>query len=110
MVPGRGRAGLTRPRIESRETVMTLGCTSSRRRGSCLPPGLWAAVALALGVATMGGAAPAFAEPESCKREIVRAEGRYSRAKMKIMQKCEDNVVAGKKPGPCPDPKSAVRI
>ncbi|MEB2286016.1 MAG: hypothetical protein OZ922_15210 [Myxococcales bacterium] len=64
-----------------------------------------AASALAFGHATR-----AFAEPQSCKREIARSEARYSRAKMKIVQKCWDNVVAGNKHGPCPDPKAAVRI
>ena len=55
-------------------------------------------------------ARPAGAEPDSCKREIARADSRFSRAKMKALQKCYGDVVAGKAAGPCPDPSTAFRI
>jgi hypothetical protein len=55
-------------------------------------------------------ARPAGAEPDSCKREIARADSRFSRAKMKALQKCYGDVVAGKAAGPCPDPSTASRI
>jgi len=46
---------------------------------------------------------PSGAEPEACKREIARADARYSRTAMRLLQKCEDDVLAGKAAGPCPD-------
>jgi hypothetical protein len=68
------------------------------------------AFALMTGALVLGLTATAGAEPESCKREISRADARFSRAKIKILQHCWDNVVAGKKDGPCPDQKSNDRI
>ncbi len=61
-------------------------------------------------VALVAHVRPAAAEPESCKREISRADARYSRAAMRALQKCHDDIVAGKRPGPCPDGKTNDRI
>ena len=68
------------------------------------------ALAVVTGLIVLGMTPPAGAESESCKREIARADARFSRAKIKILQHCWDNVVAGKKDGPCPDQKSNERI
>jgi hypothetical protein len=53
---------------------------------------------------------PSHAEPSACRREIARADARYGRTTMRLLQKCEDDVLAGKKPGPCPDAKTAAQI
>lgn len=42
------------------------------------------------------------AESSACKREIARADARYSRTKAKILQKCHSDLAAGKSTIPCP--------
>ena len=88
--------------------------STARRRDLCAPRSTRerrvVAVAMTLACVLVAWTERASAEPESCRREIARADARFSRTKMKIIQKCEDNVLAGKKPGPCPDPSSLQRI
>jgi len=92
---------------------MERGLVMLGRRGCCAPRAairrVFAVVALAL-LASVALAPPATAEPESCKREISRADARYSRAAMRALQKCKDDIVAGKRSGPCPDGKTNERI
>ena len=52
----------------------------------------------------------AHAEAVSCKREIARASAKFSRAKIKALQKCEDARVTGKYTGSCPDTKASTQI
>jgi len=52
----------------------------------------------------------AGAEETACKREIARADARFSRAKMKALQQCFGDMTAGKRPGPCPDASTSSRI
>ena len=83
------------------------------QRGRCVPRSKRGNVGVALvvaGLMLVVAARQADAEPTSCKREIARADARFSRAKMKALQKCYGDVVAGKKPGPCPDASAAARI
>ncbi len=87
---------------------MTPGRFSCRRSGSS------AVRALAFGLATIVASwlavVPASAEPTLCLREIARNDARYTRMRMKMIQRCEDNVLAGKQTGPCPDSKTSQKL
>lgn len=56
------------------------------------------------------GAAPASADPATCRRSINANLGKFVQAKLKLLQKCEDAVVRGKIAGPCPDVGTAAKI
>jgi hypothetical protein len=58
------------------------------------------------------GASPrsAAADPLTCKRAIAKANAKFSQAKMKALQKCNDHVVNNTSPGPCPDAKATESI
>ncbi len=68
-----------------------------------------AASAAALTVVLMT-AAPAVAEPTACKRAISSSLAKFVQGKTKILRKCNEAVLSGKKPGPCPDAIAAEKI
>ena len=68
---------------------------------------LVSAAALAAIVFSAGSAA---ADPATCRRAINSNLGKFVQAKLKLLQKCEDAVVRGKIPGPCPDVATATKI
>ena len=80
--------------------------TPTGRKTSALP--LWV-IACMLGIA-LAVPRTASAEPTACKREIARQAAKFSRAKIKALQKCEDAVVTGTSSGPCPDGKASTQI
>jgi hypothetical protein len=56
------------------------------------------------------GAAPASADPGTCRRAVNANLAKFVQAKLKLLQKCEDAVVRGKIAGPCPDAATATKI
>jgi hypothetical protein len=52
----------------------------------------------------------ASADPASCRRSVSSSFAKFVQAKLKILQKCEESVVKGKIPGPCPDVNAAGKI
>src|SRR6185369_11783924 len=52
----------------------------------------------------------AAADPLTCKRAIAKASAKFSQAKMKALQKCNDHVVNNASPGPCPDAQATESI
>ena len=57
-------------------------------------------------------ARPAFvsADAGTCRRAVNANLAKYTQAKLKLLQKCEDSVVRGKITGPCPDLATAGKI
>ncbi len=72
----------------------------------CRTPMVFAAVSAVLVL----GAAPASADPATCRRAVNANLAKFVQAKLKILQKCEDAVVRGKIAGPCPDAATATKI
>src|SRR5256885_12736729 len=68
--------------------------------------GLIAATALALSL----GTAPAAAAPLKCQRTIVGRFAKFVHGRVKLLAKCHEQVVIGKRPGPCPDLSTAAKI
>lgn len=70
--------------------------------------------AAALGVVTcalvFAFSAPAVAEPLACKRGLAASLAKFVQGKTKLLQKCDAAVVAGKRPGPCPDVATSAKI
>ena len=45
----------------------------------------------------------AAAEPSACRRSVNAGLAKFVQAKVKLLRKCNEGVLAGKRPGPCPD-------
>jgi hypothetical protein len=45
-----------------------------------------------------------------CQRAIVKASSQFAQARMKALQKCDEGVLKGSLPGPCPDATAAAAI
>jgi hypothetical protein len=75
---------------------------SSERRAQ----GFSAALAIVAGVTMVAAAAPAQASATKCRSAIVAATTKYLVKRTAVLGKCHDGVVAGKRPGPCPDLKA----
>lgn len=52
----------------------------------------------------------AAAEPLACKRAVNSGLAKFVQAKLKYLRKCNEGVVLGKHPGPCPDAATATKI
>ena len=66
----------------------------------------WRALArnvIALALSSICLAAPAAATPQQCQRAISGKFAKFVQQRMKLLQKCNEKVVIGKRPGPCPD-------
>src|SRR5262245_23685698 len=46
----------------------------------------------------------------ACQREIAKRSTRFVQTKLRALQKCEDAILQGRIPGPCPDEKASQRI
>src|SRR6185369_7908619 len=55
-------------------------------------------------------ASAAHADSLGCKREIAKRSAKFVQAKMKALQKCNDNVVNNASAGPCPDATATSKI
>ncbi len=63
--------------------------------------------AVALSVMTLivllsGFTSSAYADGVSCRRAVAKASAQFAQAKMKALQKCEDQVLTQQISGPCP--------
>lgn len=57
-----------------------------------------------------GGTAALTRGTQKCRKEIGKQISNYARGKLKAMQRCLDDVNAGKHAGPCPDAATAEKI
>ena len=67
----------------------------------------------ALSVATavlLGTADASSADVAKCRRTIVGEFGKLAAARTILLRKCHDQVVKGKRPGPCPDAATALKL
>jgi hypothetical protein len=65
---------------------------------------------LAAATLVVGLAAAAHADALRCERTVAKASAAFAQVKMKVLQKCEDQVVTHRSSGPCPDAAAAARI
>ena len=67
-------------------------------------------IAMLAVVALAFGASVASADTADCQGAIVKGAQKYASTRAKAMQKCQEGVLTGKLPGPCPDAKAADKI
>ena len=77
--------------------------SSQRHSQRSLLPAVIVAVAL-----LVGQQGDAYAEAIKCQREIARASSKFTQAKIKALAHCQDQILIGKAPGPCPDAQDGV--
>ena len=58
----------------------------------------------------LGAATTAAADTVTCQRRLVKESARHVQTRAKVLQKCEERVVRGKIPGPCPDAATQAKI
>ena len=61
-------------------------------------------------VAAAAIATPAGASPQQCQRTIAGKFAKFVQQRVKLLQKCHEHVVIGKRPGPCPDAATAPKL
>jgi hypothetical protein len=71
------------------------------------PP--WRRLAVAL-LVTLVVPAIAAAEPSACRRSVSSSLAKFVQAKVKLLRKCNEAVLTGKRPGPCPDALTTEKI
>ncbi len=77
------------------------------RRSRRLARSLRVAVVL---IVAGGFAAPAAADPPTCLRAVNSSLAKFTQGKIKYLGKCNEAVLQGKRPGPCPDTATTERI
>ncbi|MEO7438411.1 MAG: hypothetical protein ABI080_23240, partial [Candidatus Binatia bacterium] len=68
------------------------------------------ATVLAVPMGFACGATPAEATPLQCQRTIAAKFAKFVQGRIKVLQKCNEQVVIGKRPGPCPDFQTTSKI
>lgn len=75
-----------------------------------LPTGQIRAAVLALAATLALGSSAGAQDIPKCQAAIVKNAQKYTSTRVKALQKCEESVLTGKLPGPCPDAKAADKI
>src|SRR5262245_34500143 len=66
--------------------------------------------ALAAILALLGPTVPVPASTAYCQRAISRASAEYARLHLRLLMRCERQVSAGLRRGPCPDTRTAAAL